>query len=160
MKSLTLDPHELQIAAFIGCRRRIETLKGSLKDAHGFDGGGAWDIDVMGAAAEMALAKMLNIYWCGDVNTFKLPDVGSLQVRSTSLNNGSLIVRQNDSDNDTFVLMLFQRPSTFCFGGWMKGVDAAQRKYRRAPNGRPPAFFVPQEDLNQSFKKLQAIVFP
>jgi hypothetical protein len=156
----TLDPYELQIAAFIGCRRRVETLKASLRDAHGFDGGGAWDIDVMGASAEMALAKMLNIYWCGDVNTFKLPDVGSLQVRSTSLEHGSLIVRENDSDNDIFVLMILERPSTYHFGGWTFGVDAVQRKYRRAPNGRPPAFFVPQRDLNQSFKKLEAIVFP
>jgi len=156
----TLDPYELQVAAFIGCRRRVETLKSSLKDAHGFDGGGAWDIDVMGAAAEMALAKMLNIYWCGDVNTFKLPDVGALQVRSTSLGHGSLIVRENDADDDVFVLMLFERPSTFRFGGWMTGEEAAQRKYRRAPNGRPPAYFVPQADLHQSFKKLEAIVFP
>lgn len=143
---VSLDLHEIEMAVQVGLRRRLETLRQGLKDAHGFGGEHPWELDIQGAAAELALAKFLGRYWDGSVNTMKRGDVGQLQVRSTDRANGSLIIRSNDSDDDYFVLVTGSIPQ-FNVRGWIKGSDAKVAEYEKAPNGRPPAWFVPQHVL-------------
>ena len=138
---------ELHLAAQNGCLRQIESMSRNLPDKHGFDGPG-WNIHVEGAAGEIAAAKALNMYWGGTVNTFKsIGDIGKLEIRTTSVKNNRLIVRNKDSDDAVFVLVVGSTP-TFEVVGWMLGKDAKQSKYVSAPGGRPPAYFVPREDLN------------
>ena len=47
---------------------------------------------------EYALAKILGKPWEPTANTFKLPDLDNLQIRTTTYNTGKLIIRPGDPD--------------------------------------------------------------
>ncbi len=142
--NVKLLPHEIEMAAQVGIRRRLESL--NFTDRYGYLGKDAWEQDIQAAAGELAVAKCLGLYWDGSVNTLKRGDVGRLQVRSTSLPNGSLIVREGDTGDDLFVLVIGSIPF-FRVVGSMYARDAKSDTFRRAPNGRPAAYFVPQSAL-------------
>lgn len=106
------------------------------------------DDDIVAAAAEMVVAKLYNVYFLPTVGTFKAPDIGwRTQVRHTKRTEGSLIIRESDDDAHNFFLVIGDLGS-LCVCGWMAGADARQERWMRRPNGRPPAWFVPQADLN------------
>lgn len=146
-----LNTDELSMATLVGIRRRIESLHAGRKNNHGYSGDDAWFIDIEGACAELALAKFLGLFWDGSVNTFKRPDVGSIQVRHTKYRDGCLIVRNPDADDEIHVLVRGEAPN-YEIVGWISGKDARKRGKLRAPSGRPPAYFVDQENLEQ-FKR-------
>lgn len=143
--NVVLERHEIEMAAVVGVRRRTASLDRCV-DRHGYQGTNAWEQDIQGAAAELAVAKATRRYWDGSFDTFKRGDVGQIQVRSTKRPDGSLIVRPSDSDLDIFFLVVGEIPE-FTVVGWIKAQDAKQERYEKAPGGRPPAYFVPQADL-------------
>jgi hypothetical protein len=157
---ITLEWYELQFAATIGATRRVESMRNSRTDKYGMDGRRhGWQVDIEGVCGEMAVAKALGIYYNGSINTFKLPDVGRLQVRMTPLQKGSLIVRPADPDEAIFVLVTAsERGYTYTVEGWMMGRHAKQDQWRESPNGRPPAYFVPINELYdiQELRRLNA----
>lgn len=106
-----------------------------------------YDTDIRGAEAEMAVAKAFNVFYVGDVNMFKAPDVGEFQVRSTTHPEGHLLVRQNDSDDEMYVFVVNHRGRCRIVGG-MLGREAKQDKYwRDGTNGQAGCWWVPQGDL-------------
>lgn len=146
---ITLTQEEMTIASLVAGLRRAESKSNNRPDNHGFDGGNAWDIEVEGAAAEMAYCKMRGQYWSASVNSFKNADCGTnVQIRHTQHKNGCLIVREPDNDDHYYVLVIGQAP-VLRIAGWIKGSDAKQEPFKKAPNGRVPAFFVPQSALNK-----------
>ena len=151
---VTLTESELEMGFAIGKMRRIESLKKGLQNAHGFDARPSMiDIDVYGALAEIAYCKYRNTYWSGPVNNYKDPDAGdSVQVRHSQLNNASLILRENDREDYYYVLVTGEMP-TFKICGWIQGADGKRDNFLRAPNNRPPAWFVPQSSLKPFNKK-------
>ena len=145
---VTLSQEELEIAALVGCRRRAESKAQGRIDNHGLEKSDFWGLDIEGAAAEMAYCKFRNQFWSGSVNSFKGADCGeNVQIRSTPHKNGSLIIRSEDSDNDFYVLLVGAAP-TFYVCGWIPGAHGKDEEFARAPNGRPPAYFIPQHKLN------------
>jgi hypothetical protein len=146
---VTLSQEEVEIAAMIGCRRRAESKARGRIDNHGLGKADLWAIDIEGAAAEMAYCKFRGKFWSGSVNSFKGPDCGqNVQIRSTHHDYGCLIIRHQDSDNDIYVLLVGVCP-TFTICGWIKGVDGKSEEFAQSPNGRPPAFFIPQHKLTK-----------
>ena len=142
---INLNWFEINAAAEVGIRRHIESLRKGLKDAHGFDGKNGWSLNINGALGEMAFAKQQNVYYDGSVNTFKLPDVGQYQIRTTFMD--YLIVRPGDSDEDIFVMVQNKCP-LFEIVGFMLGADAKRFNLTDRGNGRPPAHFVPAANLS------------
>lgn len=141
---VTLEPFEIRLAMIVGGERQLAAL--ALPDRHGFEGVG-WNVHIEGAAGEIAYAKMRDKFWNGSVNTFKSGgDVGAVQVRTRSLAHYDLLVRDDDRDEDVFVLVTGTIP-TFNVRGWCYGSAAKQERYRQTYGGREPAFFVPQSDL-------------
>lgn len=137
---------------------------------------------MLGALGEHAFAKWLGVpraidgQWgvcpacgcfAGTVNTFKTEgDVGRYQVRTRSHPNSPLIIRDDDADDDVFVLVTVwsqlgrNRPKirlalavgdgvydNFTVAGWITAGDAKQWGWRRDPQGRGSAYFIPQENL-------------
>lgn len=152
MIKVKLEPHEIRQAARTGIERRVQSL--SLPDRHGYDDSeDGWDNDIVGAIAECAFCKATGRYWDGGVNTFKEGgDAGdSVEVRWTEPHNNSLIVREDDDDDQWFVLVTGREP-TLRIHGYIQGKEAKKKKWRKAPNGREPAYFVPKDEL-RSFKK-------
>lgn len=145
---VTLTWYELLQAAITGAMRRIESLKSNVSDKFGYPNEeDNWSREIEGAAAEMAYAKFRNKYWSASINTYqKAADVGRVQVRSSAHENGSLIVRPHDKDEDIYVLLIGKAP-TFRVVGWQRGIEAKKSEWQRSPNGVHPAFFVPQSAL-------------
>lgn len=104
--------------------------------------------EVVGACGEMAVCKAMNRFFSPSVNTFHgTPDVGGrTEVRATARPDGSLIVRDNDSDERWFVLVTGEPPLMVVRGGIL-GRDAKQDGWLRDPHGHRKAWFVPQTAL-------------
>lgn len=144
-----LSMEEMAIVSLISGLRRGESKTNGRKDNHGFSGENAWDIEIEGCAAEMAYCKMRGQYWNGSVCSFKKADCGqNVQIRHTTLEKGSLIVREADNDDHYYVLVTGRAP-VFTITGWIKGSDAKNEKFKKAPNGREPAYFIPQSSLRR-----------
>lgn len=140
---VTLSQFEVLQAAMIGIRRRLAVL-GSTKTNKVNNAQFGWHTDIEAACAEMAVAKILGVYWAGSVNTWQGPDAGNFQVRHTAHDNGCLIYRKDDPDNDVYILVTGSAP-LFCVRGWVRGADAQHPDYWHRDGY--PAWFVPQSAL-------------
>ena len=140
-----------QSGARVGCARRIESMDSNRNQGFGYNTADAWRNDIEGACAELAYCKALDIYWPGSINTFKEPDCGKkTQVRWTHHINGSLIVRDKDPDDHYYVLVVGACPD-YRVVGWIMGYDAKKNEYLRCPGEQSPAYFVPQNKLNNTW---------
>jgi hypothetical protein len=104
--------------------------------------------DVLGACAELAVAKWLGVQWSRSVDTFHSEaDVGEdIDVRCTTHDGGALIVRDNDQPYRWMMLVTGQAP-VLSLRGYVRGSDAMTPQYWCNPHGYRGAWFVPQADL-------------
>jgi len=121
------------------------------RDAHGFDSEkeDGWGISIEGACAEKLVAKMTGLATHGALD---FPDdggdVGLLGVRSTPREEGRLILRDKDADFRIYVLVVGRAPRQR-IAGWIRGDEAKQiGDLTDVNNGRPPAWFIRQEQLH------------
>jgi hypothetical protein len=143
--TVTLTWFEHELAAFCGVMRIVESLRMGLKH---LDWSGDQNLnDIQSAGAEMAVAKVLNRYWCAGVNAFKDPDVGrNIEVRCTKYANGKLAIRERDNNDRPFVLVRGSLP-TFEVVGWIYARDAKQEQWKNDPNGDGEVYMVPETAL-------------
>lgn len=135
------------MSVLLGTGRQEEAVQSKRKDQHGFDGKNGLKIHIEGAAGEIAFAKAFGLYPGFTINTFKAADIGSnVQVRTRSERRYGLIVRPDDDDDAVFVHVIGSSPN-YVVMGWMLGKDAKRPGYSEAHGDRPPAFFVPSEEL-------------
>jgi len=147
--NVELNVCEMQYAATVAIVRKNESDKMGLKDANGFDRSKypVLPMELEGVAAEIAVAASRNVYFDASYNTFKQADVGvDGQVRYSFKDHGRLIVRKKDNPDHCYVLVTGQMPHMI-IRGWMYGHEAMKDGYLDTPQRRPPAWFVPQEDL-------------
>lgn len=104
-----------------------------------------------GAAAEMAVAKALGVYWDMVVDyTPNLVDIQpNIEVRTTTRSNGSLIIHPEDSDDRLFYLVVGELPSYNVVGS-IRGADGKRPLWWRESGVRFPAYFIPQSALNSA----------
>lgn len=104
--------------------------------------------EIVGACAEAAVHKFLGKFWDTAFGTYhRQSDApGGIEVRGTKLDNGSLIIRDNDADDRWYVLVTGEAPELI-IRGFIKGNEAKQDKYVRNPHGHRQAWFVPQGEL-------------
>lgn len=148
---MALEWFEVERCVDVAKLRRGERFRNKLRDKYGFASDDPWDCEVNSAAAECATAKAANLYWSGSVNTFKEADVGTkIQVRWSDRDyrtqKTSLIVRPEDPD-DHFYVLVTGRGDLFHLHGSMLGSTAKNPKWLSAPNGRPPCWMVPRNEL-------------
>jgi len=142
---VTLGEVEHHLGALLAGKRWSESRKMGLK-ANG-PGWGS-NSDLVGALCEIAYAKAVNVYFLPTYNTFKAPDVGSIQVRGTTHKNGKLIFRPNDKLDEVFVLVISNSPD-YKVVGWMKGQDIHNlaQKSNFGSSKKPLAFYATQGQL-------------
>lgn len=144
---VSLEPYEFSLAVDVGVRRQMAAVLTGKRDKYGIDPEGGWGVHIEGACGEMAVAKYLDRYWNGSVNTFRLGgDVGDLQVRTRSHHDYDLLIREADRAGDTFVLVTGQAPH-FRIHGWIEAAEARQPRWLKAHGQRGQAWFVPQSEL-------------
>ena len=104
--------------------------------------------EVCGACGELALAKAAGQWFIPSVNTFhRVPDcLGDVEVRSTLLSEGSLIVRDNDSGDRRYVLATVSAPNVRLVG-WLYGHECMKPEFLRNPDGHRESWFIPQSLL-------------
>lgn len=144
--SISLSQLEIMWASQIGTIRHTEAIKKGLPDKHGFDGDGLM-IHINGACGEMAVAKALDIYWAGSINTFKKErDVGDWEVRTRSKDYYDLLIRPDDDDKNIYILVTGEIPN-FKIHGFISGKNGKRQEWMKDYGGRPPAYFVPKNYL-------------
>jgi len=149
---ITLTPFELDMACNVGLRRHLSAITANRKPQHGIDPDDCWRAHIEGACGELAVAKFLNRYWDGSVDTFRRQaDFPGAEIRTRSKHTYDLIVREDDDPNKTFVLVTGVAPN-YWIRGWIRGHDARRDEWRQTYGGRPEAWFVPAKFL-KSFKE-------
>ena len=121
---------------------RFKNLKNSTFGKHSRD---EWKNDIEGALCEMAFCKAFGMYWDGSVNTFKNPDVPGtpIQIRGTEYPNGNLIIRENDPDDDLYILVVGSSPNYKIIGG-IYGHQGKVDEFINNPNNQGSCWMIPQ----------------
>lgn len=149
---------EVASAAYLGIWRRItsrrnDELRAARGDRGSYQSGfrkNGWEIDVMGAIAELVVAKHLGVYWEPKNETYKDPDVGTnWQVRWRDTEEGrvtrELIVREDDPDDHRYILVTGNNRH-YKIHGWILGADAKVGPQQNH-GGYGSAWFVPSSQL-------------
>jgi hypothetical protein len=135
---VTLDKAEMLWGKKVGIERDEEAKKQGRKPAYG--------CSEAFARAELAFAKFWGVTWDASVNTYKLPDVGDIQVRCRSRHGYDLIVRPLDIPETPTALVTGQGPA-FYVRGWILAGDADEPEWRDEHGNRDYAYFVPATAL-------------
>ena len=144
--AVDLDEGDMRHAASVATERQIYNLfRPGLKNTYAAPSEQAWAFHIQGALGEKAVAKHYGLPWPERLGDYHAHDVGGLQVRSTGIADGCLIVHERDRSGDTFVLVTGSGPRLW-LRGWLLGYEAKQPFYLRS-GVRHGAYFVPIEDL-------------
>ena len=156
MATERLTRTEVLMGAQVGVMRRIASylkLRDNNRDPKGDEL--TWDRDIEGALGELAFCKWADIHWTGSINTFHDPDAGvDIQVRTTKLSSGCLIVRADDKREDKYVLVTGIHP-TYQIRGWVYGHEAQKPEFVRDDESWfvPITKLRPLESLSVATKK-------
>jgi hypothetical protein len=148
MIPIELSWAELWLAINAGVLRRLNGVRNHREEPYGARPAAAWNDDINGCIAELALAKYLDIFWSGTVGRLDLPDVGRLQVRSKTEEGHRLVVLRSDKDAQVFVSVLVGIPVCHLCG-WMLARDAKRAEWLLPAADKPDRFFVPNGCLEQ-----------
>lgn len=147
-KEITLTQSDIDWATSVGAMRESESKRMGLPQRHGCSDEKSKSVHIDGAMGELAAARAIGVEWQASVNTFKNGgDVGAWQVRTRSSHYFDLIIRDNDRDDDVFILVTGTCPK-YRVVGWIRAGDGKQKRWVKTHGGRPPAYFVPQSELN------------
>ncbi len=104
--------------------------------------------EFVGACGEIAVGKAAGVFFVPSVGTFhRIPDcLADCEVRSTDREDGSLIIRDNDSDERRYILAVAVGEMVRLVG-WLAGRDAKKQGWMRNPHGYRQSWFVPQSAL-------------
>lgn len=145
-----LTPEEVEIGIVEGKLRNENAIKGRAdQHKYGFEGDNE-EIHIQGCWSEIAAAKALGLKWDnGPWRRFSY-DVGELQIRSTQLERGRLIIRPGDCDDDIFVFTpaIDQKTYTYELRGWIKASEGKRPIFYYDKNKRDPMFLVPEGYLS------------
>ena len=145
---VNLSPSEMMLAAHAGVMRQVENKKLGRKPFYGAGSNNDWQLNIEGCAGEYALAKYLGVHWSGK-GEFRAPDVGVVDVRTTTHENGRLILHPDDPDDRVFWLVT-GRNGDYIVRGWILGLDGKKEEFWSDPSGKGrSAFFIPQSALSQ-----------
>lgn len=144
--TVTLDDFEMRMCGYVG-KARFQNAEQHHRN-HGL--GPSCTVrtperDIIGAQCEFAASLLVNRFWRPHVGVIDQPDVGGcVEVRSTTLPHGRLIVKPGDGD---YPFVLIERQNNrFRFLGWMPSREAKDHYPLISCHG-DPAHFVDQDGL-------------
>lgn len=145
MDRVSLEMHEIMLAAHAGVMRQVENLKLGRTPAHGCGVESDWQLNVEGCLGEMALAKYLGVWWPGK-GRFRDCDVSNVDVRTATKDHYRLILHKEDPDDRVFYLLTGVN-GVYTVRGWILGEDGKNEEWWEDPDTGRPAYFVPQSVL-------------
>jgi hypothetical protein len=128
--AVLLDEADHEFALDAGRRRQGNAVAKEIPDRYGFEGNGL-RIHQQGCLAELAVARWLGSEWVDFATDFKRlrSDVGGLQVRSTEVSYGRMLLHPGDPDDQAFILARTHREPTIYLVGWMFGKEAKRDEW-------------------------------
>lgn len=149
---VTLALHEIAAAISAGTGRHLRAIQNRRVPVAGFGNRGrfdwkVWYADVEAVAAEIAVARSLDRYWIDSPLLDRDGDVGPLQVRHTTREDGQLIIRPGDDNDASFILCVGRLPS-FRVVGWAVARECKHDAHWYDDNGRPGCWMLPQAELH------------
>lgn len=144
---IRLTWHEMLLAAQAGCLRQVCALQDQRRARYGVRDGEAWQDHVIGALGEYAVAKAMRAFWT--VGSFRAPDVGRYEVRTTPYQSGALLLHADDRDDAPYVLVTGGCSAIFVVRGWLLGRDVKQPSRWGTRDGKlyQPAYVAEQHEL-------------
>jgi len=143
----TLDPEECFTAVCVGGRRELKAVLNLHRDRVRWRKPREFGFTqhIEGAAAEMAVAKRLNLFWSGlPLENWTKPDVGfefEVKLRTNWEQDKDMGLKGTDPDDKTYVLVHGKIPS-FWLIGWCFGYEF--------PRSQPSDFiWVPPSKLHK-----------
>lgn len=152
--TVTLDNSEYLHALIAGCMRRAAAREKGRQNYYGAIPANAEVIDLIGAVGEACVAKYLNEFWLG-AGRFRGDDVGAFQVRSTTYDDGHLVLNKNDDDAKAFILACVSN-GVGKLRGWIYASEGKREEYWTDKSGRGPAYYIPQSVLRPMESLLSA----
>ena len=161
---VTLTDSEILMAEVVGRTRTSESRKKGLKEGFSESNEEHEYRERQGVLGEMAVAKALNVFFPGHVNTFKtLADVYRWEVRTISETWHHLIIRPGDKLDRIYVLVCVQSPHC-----WVKGYFDAKdlkvelrEKWKKDYNDLgKPLWEIPNDVLKDCSDLLEDIAHP
>ena len=143
-----LTATEMMVASYVGSARNVQSLKETWEPHAKAPAANGFTFNIEGAAGEMAVAKLLRVYWQPIVGNAKADDVGPYQVRTNiSRTYDDLCLRPKDREDRCYISVLSFAP-VFIILGFIRGADGKQQKWLRdGTPGRPQCFYVPRSAL-------------
>jgi hypothetical protein len=144
---IILTATELMVASYVGSARNVQSMMRGWQRASGIQTE-TWSSNIEGAAGEMAVAKLLNIYWQPVVGKLDADDVGPYQVRTNmSRKLDDLCLRPRDREDRFYISVLSFAPE-FHVLGFIKGADGKREQWLRdGTPGHPQCYYVPRAEL-------------
>ena len=148
---IELSPQEMITAGTIGVRRQVAALFQNRRPSHGAHDNSdsrAFDDHIIGAMAEYAVAKTLNLFWDPSIGKVKKGDVGGfveVRVRRVGGTGLDLVIRPGDEDDAPYVLVHAEVPRFF-IKGWLYGRDGKAGGF--VWNEQRRLWFIPPEKIN------------
>ena len=144
MIQIKLDEYEILAAGYTALLRITESMRQNINWGHGYTG----------TLAELAVAKFLKVHFNYHVNNFRGADLyfnnQRVQVRcQTPKNENFLIIRQDSSANETYILVIDRCP-IFEVVGYVNSSDVIGNKEYLTDFGytdRPKVYSVPMANL-------------
>ena len=140
---IKLTPHEAYISGLVGYRRNLEAIYSNRKPRFPEKvAGELFGFHILAAQAELAVAKVLGVYWSPHINHFEGGDVGRIEVRYSQRTD----VKVRPRDSGIIVSVSGQVPD-FKINGFVNAEYARKHYQAKSPRNGPPAHFVPWSDL-------------
>jgi hypothetical protein len=151
---VALTNAEALIAWHVAAMRQADNVRRGTSPKHGAPRGSGGDAaNVLGAKAEMAVAKALGVYWSGALGDYAAADVGGYEVRAVEEQLRRLIIHPSDVERRAdrpFISVVFDRETGLRahLRGWIYASDAARPEWWQDPTGQGRhAYFVPNDAL-------------
>jgi hypothetical protein len=145
---VTLKPNELLSAAIAGVRRQVSALAHSREDYCHNDSVDPFERHIMGAMAELAVARTFNLFWADETGRIDGSDVGGIiEVRARKIGGRGLdlgIRERGNKPNKPYLLVHCDLPRFFLIGwiygheGWAIGKENGLAGVRWVPAKIPP----------------------
>ena len=153
-----LTPNELREAAEAGCRRQVMNILDERKPAHGNTNKHPWEDHIVGCIGERVLSIWADIQWKGS-GKFRERDVGHVEVRSSSLSHGRLLLHDSDLDDVGYALVVQSKlnPFEWVVIGWCYGREGKTKEYWNT-SMPSPCYVIPQGNLRQPDEQFWLLV--
>lgn len=145
---VTLNRNEFDWAVYAGVLRHHDAVSRGNRRADGTKA--TYDEDILGAIGEFVVSLALRVPWRGPGSIGTEDLVGGFEVRTTSHQNGRLIIKKKDRDDMPVILVTgTDQLLVWNVNGWIFAKEGKQEMFLDNPCNLLPRYFVDKDFLHE-----------